>query len=619
MPPVVDGPAPDADRRGLLSGAAALALAGIAPGAWCASTATATGPRVLRYAFQVAETGFDPARITDIYSRTVTPHIFEALYGYDPLARPAAIVPLTAAAMPEVSADFREWTVPLRPGIFFADDPAFGGKRRELVAQDYVYSIKRFADPAIKCPTWTAVEDAGIVGLSALRRQALDSRSAFDYDREIDGLRAVGRHTVVFRLENPRPRLLELLATGDLLGAVAREVVEHYGERIAEHPVGTGPFMLTQWRRSSRIVLERNPTYRERVYDARPAADDAEGQAWLARFRGRRLPMLDRVEIAIIEESQPRWLSFLNGEQDFIERVPPEFIQVALPQGRVAPNLARRGVKGLRIVGPEVGLTMYNMENAVIGGYTPERVALRRALNLSMDVAREIRLVRRGQGIPAQGPCVPHTTGYDPTFKTEMSDHDPARARALLDLYGYVDRNGDGWREQPDGSPLVIERSTQPDQLTRQQDEVVRKSYNDIGVRVRFLPAKWPENLKAAQAGRLMSWGVGSSASQPDGQNALQRLYGPASGGANLARFKLDAFDAVYRRMQNLPDGPERMGLFRDAIRLAVAYAPYKQHLYRMITDMAHPQLVGYRRPLFWQDWWHVVDIDHDAGGGPHG
>jgi ABC-type transport system substrate-binding protein len=515
--------------------------------------------------------------------------------------------------MPEVSADFREWTVQLRPGIFFADDPAFGGKRRELVAQDYVYAIKRFADPAVKCPTWNSVEEARFIGLAALRRQALDSRSAFDYDREIDGLRAVGRHTVVFRLENPRPRLLELLATGDLLGAVAREVVERYGERIAEHPVGTGPFMLAQWRRSSRIVLERNPTYRERFYEARPAEGDVEGQAWLARFRGRRLPMLDRVEIAIIEESQPRWLSFLNGEQDFIERLPPDFIQVALPQGRVAPNLAKRGVKGLRIVGPEVGLTMYNMEHPVIGGYTPERIALRRALNLSLDVGREIRLVRRGQGIPAQGPCVPHTTGYDPAFKTEMSDHDPARARALLDLYGYVDRDGDGWREQPDGSPMVIERSTQPDQLTRQQDEVVRKSYNEIGVRVRFLPAKWPENLKAAQAGRLMSWGVGSSASQPDGQNALQRLYGPASGGANLARFKLEAFDAVYRRMQNLPDGPERMGLFRDAIRLAVAYAPYKQHLYRMVTDMAHPQLVGYRRPLFWQDWWHQVDIQGDT------
>jgi len=590
------------------AGAALLALA--AP-AWAAAP-RASGPTSFRYAFRVAETGFDPARISDLYSRTVTPHIFEALYFYDHLARPAKIRPLTAAAMPEVSADYKTWTMRIQPGIVFADDEAFKGQRRELVAADYVFSLKRFADPAVKSPAWSSVEEMGIVGLKALRMEALAKRQPFDYARDVPGLRALDRHTLQFQLEDARPRLLEDLAGSDLYGAVAHEVAAFYGEQLASHPVGTGPYRIKSWRRSSRIVLERNPAFRERFYEdeADPAPDDAEGQALLARFKGRRLPMVDEIEISIIEEPQPRWLSFLNEQTDFVERVPEEFSATAMPGGRVAPNLARRGIHGVRTVGPECTLMVYNMENPVVGGYTPEKVALRRAINLSVDVQREIQLGRRGQAIPAQSPSVPHTTGYDPAFKSEMSDHDPARARALLDMYGYVDRDGDGYRELPDGQPLLILRRTSSDGLQRQLDALWQKDLKAVGLKVVFQVAQWPENLKAAQAGNFMIWAVGSAASQPDGVSALQRLYGPSKGGANLARFQNAEFDAIYIKLQHLPNGPERERLFLQAKRLAVAWAPYRQHVHRIYTDMTHPWCIGYRRPLFWNRWWHMIEID---------
>jgi ABC-type transport system substrate-binding protein len=296
--------------------------------------ATAAEPKLLRVAFKTAETGFDPAQINDLYSRTVTPHIFEAPYQYDYLARPVKIKPLTADGMPQIAHNFRTWTVKIRPGIYFADDPAFKGKRRELVAADYVYSLKRFADPAVKSPVWSSVETVKYVGLAALRQRALDSKQPFDYDTPIDGVRALDRYTLQYRIEDPRPRFAENnLAISDLFGAVAREVIEHYGNDAAAHPVGTGPFKLVQWRRSSLIVLERNPTFRDMVWDAEPAADDAAGQALLAKFKGRKLPMVDRVEVSIIEEAQPRWLAFLNDQTDLIEVVPAEVIQVAMPNG----------------------------------------------------------------------------------------------------------------------------------------------------------------------------------------------------------------------------------------------------------------------------------------------
>ncbi len=566
-------------------------------------------PKVLRYAFNAGETGFDPAQISDIYSRTITPHIFEALYTYDHLARPAKIKPLTAAGMPESSADFRTWTVKLKPGIFFADDPAFKGQKRELVAQDYVFALKRFADPALKSPVWPGLEQEGYLGLNELRQEGIKNKKPFNYDRELEGVRALDRYTVQFKVKHPRPRFIEGLAASDLFGAVAREVVQAYGDKVAEHPVGTGPFRLKQWRRGSLIVLEKNPGFRPMFYEAEPAADDAQGQALLAQFKGRRLPMIDRVEVSIINESQPRWLSFLNGQSDLIERVPPEFINLAMPNGEVAPNLVKRGIEAHRVAASVVTITYFNMDDPVVGGYSPAKIALRRAINLGTDIEREIHLVRRGQAIPAQSPVVPNTTGYDPAFKSENGEYNPAKAKALLDLFGYVDKDGDGWRDLPDGKPLLLVKASQTDPLSRQFNELFKRDMDALRIRSQFNLGQWPEQLKAARAGKLMMWSVGGSAAAPDGQGSLARLNGAEAGSGNFARFKNARFDAIYERMQALPDGPERLALFDEAKRIAIAYAPYKYHVHTFVTDLTHPWVLGYRRPLFWQDYWHYIDL----------
>ncbi|MFX1681684.1 ABC transporter substrate-binding protein [Mitsuaria sp. CC2] len=602
--------------------ASALALAGLNAGhaadgasASAPAASSASTPKVLRYAFRVAETGFDPAKITDIYSRSITPHVFEGLYTYDQLARPARMKPLTAAAMPETSDDFKVWTVKLRPGIRFADDPAFKGKPRELSAEDYVYAIKRFADPAIASPAWSEVEELELVGLNEYHQQVRKSGKPFDYDKPIEGLRALDRYTLQFKSKETRPRLMEVFAQGDLYGAVAREVIEAYPGDSMAHPVGTGPFVLKQWRRSSLIVLERNPLYRERFYDQEvdPAPDDAEGQALKARFKGRRLPMVDRIEVSIIQENQPRWLSFLNGEYDFIERTPEDFINQAMPNGKIAPNLEKQGKHAYRTVASDVLFTVFNMEDPVVGGYTPEKIALRRAIALAIDTQRELTLVRRGQAMLAQSLYMPGTTGYDPAFKSDMSTFDPARAKALLDLYGYVDKDGDGWRDKPDGSPLLLESLTTPDQFQRQIDEIVQKNLNAIGLRIAFKTAQWPENLKSLRAGKYQIWSLGTSASKPDGQDSLARMYSGQIGAQNYARFRLPAVDKLYDEASHLPDGPERMKVFDETKRYATAYMPYKYRGHRFITDIAQPQLIGYRRPQFWLNWWEYVDIDPDA------
>jgi ABC-type transport system substrate-binding protein len=576
--------------------------------------AAAQAPKVLRYAFPVAETGFDPAQISDLYSRTVAAGIFEAPLTYDYLARPARIVPQTAAALPEITDEGRRFVFRIRPGIRFADDPAFGGRPRELTAADYVYSIKRHYDPQFKSPSLFQLENAKILGLSELRRRAIASKQPFPYDTEVEGARALDRYTFEVRLGAPAPRFHQVFADGAVMGAVAREVIEAYPGKAMEHPVGTGPFRLAQWRRSSLIVLERNAQYREQHYNEQPAPDDAQGQAIRRQLQGRRLPMIDRVEIAIIEEQQPRWLAFLNSQHDLLDRLPNEFASLAIPNNRLAPHLVRKGIRMERVPLVDVTMSYFAMEHPVVGGYTPERVALRRAIALGYDSQLEIERVRRGQAVIAQSIVPPQLSGYDPDLVTEMSRHDLPAALALLDLYGWTDQDGDGWRDQPDGQPLVIEYASQPDQLSRQLQELWKKAFQALHIRVEFRIAKWPEQLKASRAGKLMMWGVAWGGTSPDGSYYLDLLYGPNKGQANHARFDLPQFNALFERQFLLPDGPEREALIRQAKLLAVAYMPYKVNSHRIATDLLQPKVVGYRRHPFMREFWRYIDIESDTG-----
>ena len=596
-------------RRLLLQGA--LGLSGVSLAGLAAAAPAAAAPRVLRTSFRIAETGFDPAQISDLYSRTVAAAIFDSPLEFEFLARPYRLRPATLVAMPEVSAEYRTFTFRVKPGIFFADDPAFKGAQRELVAEDFVYALKRHYDPRWKSTNVYRLEAARLLGLSELRREAIAGKQPFDYAREVEGARALDRYTYRIRLAEPSPRFLLQMADVSW-AAVAREVVEFYGDAISEHPVGTGPFRLGEWRRASRIVLERNPSYRHEIYAEEPPDGDALARAAADALSGRRLPLLDRIEIAIIEENQPRWLAFLNGELDLLDELPAEYADLAIPNNVLAPNLRKRGIHMLRYARADVSLSYFNMEDPVVGGYTADKVALRRAIGLATDVDKEIRLVRHNQAIPGQSHIAPGVWGYDPAFKSEMSAFDAARAKALLDLYGYVDRNGDGWRDQPDGSALVLRYATQPDRASRSLVELWQKNMDAIQVRIEFQTAKWPENLKASTAGKLMMWGVGWTASTPDAEDFMVLAYGPNKGQSNKARFDLPAYNAVYQAQRVLPDGPERQALIIEAKKLVVAYMPYKIHVHRIYTDLAQPWVIGYHRNTFTGQGrsWRLMDVD---------
>jgi ABC-type transport system substrate-binding protein len=566
--------------------------------------------KVIRDVFPVAETGFDPAGVHDLYSGTVVQAIHETLFTYDYLARPSKVVPLTAEALPEVTDGGRTWTIRLKKGIHFAPDPAFKGKKRELVAADYVYSLKRLADPRIRSP-WAFLVEGKFVGLDELAAEAKQS-GRFDYDRKIAGMEAVDRHTLRFRLKATDYNLPYVLAH-EPASAVAREVIEAYAGvdgRAMSNPVGTGPYRLEQWVRSSKIVLVANPEYRGFTWNY--TSSDPADQKLVAEMKGKRMPQVGRVEIAIMEEDQSRLLAFQNGELDLMNLEGPLAPNV-LDGDRLKPAFAQKGIRLSRIIDPEISYLYWNMQDPVVGGLAKEKIALRRAMAMAYPVDEDIRVLRNGQAVAANYPIPPGVVGHDPNWQSTIR-YDPAGANALLDKFGY--RKGpDGYRTLPDGKPLLVRYGSRPDTAARQQDELVKKSMDAIGVRYEIFKEKFPELLKLEKQCKLTSRTASWIADYPDGDNFMQLLYGPNTFQSNNACAKIPEYDKLYEQSVRTPPGPARDRLYQEMTRIIEAYAPWRLAISRYRNQLVQPRVMGYRKHPILHAHWHYVDVAPAAGG----
>ncbi len=517
--------------------------------------------KILRITFQAAETGFDPVKVSDYYSGTVIEAIFDPLLTYDYLARPAKLVPNTAAALPQVTDQGRTYRVTVKPGIHFADDPVFKGRKRELTALDYAYSLRRFLDPKNRSPY------------------------AFLFEG-ISGIETPDRYSLVIRLKQPDFNFSHVLAFS-LSGAVAREAIEHYGDESAAKPVGSGPFRLKSYTRSSKIVLEANPGYREVTRD------------------GGRLPRIGGVEISIMEETQSRWLAFQRGDTDIeyqLAEVAPTFITA---DGQLKPEFAKRGIKLERSVDPEIIYLYFNMQDKTVGGLSKEKIALRRAIAMAYKVEDQIRIIRKGQSIRAQYPIPPGVAGHDPEYRSSIG-HDPRAANALLDRFGYR-KGADGFRRLPNGDALVIRYSSTPSERDRQFDELMKRSLDSIGVRLEIHKDRFPELIKLENQCRLMMRGAAWIADYPDGDNFMQLLYGPNTGQSNNACYRSPEYDKRYERSRLLPDGAERNKLYREMARIMETDTVWMLTDSRYRNVLMQPRVKGYtKHPVMHAEWLYI-------------
>lgn len=581
-----------------------LALAVILFFAGAAHAASPADPsKVVRMAFEASDDGFDMVRTINYYSGWVSEAIFETLLTYDYLARPAKLVPRAAEAMPEIADGGKTYTFHIRKGVYFTPDLAFQSVKRELTAGDFAYTFKRLLDPQNRSPAANFLEGK-ILGLDDLAAQAKKT-GHFDYDAPVAGLQTPDRYTLRVQLKAPDYNFLYVVAYGSL-GAVAREVIEAYGLHSGQHPVGTGPYMLQQYVPRSKIVLIANPDFRGFVWNFESSGDPWDEQL-VKDMRGKQMPQVGRVEISIIEEEQSRWLAFQDKQLD-VDKLPQIAAPTVLEGSRLKPDYATQGIRLYRIVEPEITYTLFDFKDPTIGGFSLDKIALRRAIAMAYSVQDEITQLRMGQAVKAEMVIPEGVVGHDPNYRTSIG-YDLNLANKLLDHFGYK-RGADGYRILPDGKPLLIRIANEASATSKVISEIWKRGLDQIGIRAEFPVSNFADNLKAATECRLMMWGAAWHADFPDGENFLQLLYGPNSGQGNQSCYQSPAYDALYKQAIALPPGPERNALYVRMNRQMEADTAWALHVSRVRNWMVRPWVKGFKKHPILQSDWQYLDVE---------
>jgi oligopeptide transport system substrate-binding protein len=508
----------------------------------------------------------DPARAPDTGTAYSLAPLFHQLLTYAYGSLQVEVIPYAAAALPQISADLRTYTFRVRPGLLFGPHAAFGGKPRELVAEDFVYSWKRLADPANSSMSFYALEGL-IEGLDDTVRRARREAKPFDYAATIAGLRAIDRYTLQIRLTRPDAGFIYNLAFGGL-SAVPREVVEAEGAEFARKPIGSGPYQVARFQPGTRLDVVRNPNFKSLPWTFFAPTAPADGP--LARaMRGRTVPMVERVEMLRIPEPSTAVLSLVRGEIDMVA-----YARAALVYDgtKLKAPLRDAGIRAERAPDQGMYLLEFNMRDASLGGFAPEQVALRRAIAMSIDDAAWLRTFNQDVGTERQHMVAPGIAGYNPAYRNPNA-YNPATANALLDRMGYK-RGADGWRRRPDGGPLELRMINGVTTESRQQAEFMQRSLKAISIKLDFDSMPGGDRLKRLSTCQFQMTTMGFGDGPPDGAAAMGNFHSDAIGTVNFACYKNDDYDRIYERLRVMPAGPERAPLFAELTSLLDAHAP---------------------------------------------
>ena len=536
---------------------------------------------MLHVAFVAPENGFDPQATSDLYSNYVNRADLRSALSCTTIWRGRTrVVPNTAEALPEISADGMTWTIRIKPGIYFSDDPAFKGKKRELVADDYVYSFKRLIDPKLRSNNAQILDDR-LVGAQAMI-EAEKKTGMFDYDARLEGAQAIDRYTLRLKLNFPAYDLLADL-TGSSTAAVAREVVKTYGDAsgwIMEHPVGTGPYRLDEWRRGQKIVLEASPSFRDEAYPESAQPDDRALEATMrgkkaARHRARR----DQHHRGIA--SRACWRS-KTGELDYIT-VPTDLVPKVLNGDKLKPEFAASGILLGRGVQPAIVYTYFNMDDPVVGGYTNDKIALRRAISMAYNIEDEINVIRLGQAMRGDAADPAQRRRPRSRLSRAARTYDVAGAKALLDKFGYVDSDGDGWRDLPDGKPLKLTLRVRSVHHLPPVRRAVEEKHGRGRHPDRIHQAEVSRHAEAWHAPASCRCGVSPTPTRTTtAASFLDLLYGPHKGMSNLGALRPARIQRALRPREEAAERTRaREALPRDVEarrRLRALGAPHLPH-----------------------------------------
>jgi len=535
-----------------------------------------TSEKVLNLAVSSEVKGMDPIYANDRYSGNEVGRVYEGLLEYHYLKRPYTLVPNLAAAMPEVSKDGLTYTFKIKKGVFFHKDAAFkDNKKRELVAEDFVYSIKRLADPKLQGLGWWLL-DGKIKGLNEWRKKHVELKTV-DYDEKVEGLQAVDKYTLRFVLNKPFPQFLYSLAM-PFTFAVAREVVEHYGKEFLNHPVGTGPFVLPIFKQAKKITYTKNPDFRKKYYPTE-ASEQFVKKGHL-KDAGKLLPLVDKLNVNVIVEAQPRWLNFQKGKVDYIGIPKDNFDAAITPDKGLTDKLSAKGISLQITPSLDVTYTAFNHDIDLFSN-----VKLRRAMSLAYDVNKSNKLFYNNNALPAQSIVPPGIAGHIKGYKSPYRGQNLELAKKLLAEAGYP--GGKGLRTITYDSPA--------NSTSRQIAEYFKQQMALIGIKIKAVQSPWPEFQKKILTRQVELYAIAWGADYPDAENFLQLLYGPnRSPGANGSGYNNPELNKLYLTASVMQDSPVRTAIYEKMNRIAAEQAPWIYGVHRQNFVLEHSYLKNY-------------------------
>ncbi len=508
----------------------------------------------------------DPARAPELGTVNSIAPLYHQLLTYDYGSRPVRLIPYAALTLPQMSADLRTYTLKLRPGLMFTPHPAFGGKPRELVAEDFVYSWKRVADPAYSSMSYSTLEGV-IEGIDDAVGRARREGKPFDYSASIAGLRAPDRYTLEIRLTRPDPIFIYQLAYAGL-SAVPREVVEAEGAEFSRKAIGSGPYKVVRFQPGTRLDVVRNPEFKPLPWTFFAPNAPADGPLAKA-MSGRMVPMVERIEMLRIPEPSTAVLALTRGEIDVVAYARPALVYDGTT---LKPALREAGIRAERAADQGFYLLQFNMRDPTIGGFAPAQVALRRAISMAIDDTAWLKTFDQGVGTLRQHVIGPESVGYDPAYRNPNA-YNPVTANALLDRMGYK-RGTDGWRRKPDGTPLDLRMINGVTSESRRLAEFMKRSLDVIAIKIEFDSMPGGDRLKRMSTCQFQMTTQAFGGGAPDGVASFGNFHSPAIGTINFSCYKDDDFDRTFERLRIMPVGPERAPVFSKLTSLLDAQAP---------------------------------------------
>ncbi|MDO9312326.1 MAG: ABC transporter substrate-binding protein [Nitrosomonas sp.] len=630
----------------------ALFLSACGESNWNNPYATADAEKNILYnVFTERPKHLDPVQSYSSNEIQFTAQIYEPPLQYHYLKRPFALIPATAKEIPIVkyldnqgnqladdaqAADiaFSIYEISIKPGILFQPHPAFVSNAqgdwlyhdlneqemagvfklsdffqtatRELLAEDYVYQIKRLAHPRLHSPIYGLMADY-IVGLSdyaKVLKQAdqnqSDGKTYLDLrDYQLAGVQVVDRYTYRIKIAGKYPQFVYWLAM-PFFAPIPWEADRFYSQKgliqknitLDWYPVGTGPYMLTENNPNLRMVLEKNPNFHDEFYPAEGMPGDEENGLLIDSEK--KLPFIDKIIFTREKESIPRWNKFLQGYYDATGIGSDSFDQavqlVGQGEATVTEAMAEQGIRLETTVAVSTYYMGFNMLDPVVGGSNvQERESarkLRQAISIAVDYEEFISIFANGRGMPAQSPISPGIAGYregkegiNPAVYEWINDQPQRKsiqiAKALLAAAGYP--NG---IDQRTGAPLVLYFDvTARSSEDRSKLDWMRKQFQKLNIQLVVRSTDYNRFQDKIRKGNAQIFEWGWNADYPDAENFLFLLYGPQSkvrnSGENAANYDNNEYNQLFEQMKNMDDGPKRQLIIDRMVEILRHDAPW--------------------------------------------